>query len=355
MIKRFIVSLIRRGTKGLIKLGIKATPDITLAVFGSVLVALILVFAGTRILFSETEIISPVNLGPVATPTPNILLANIQKDSTIERKYPPNEYFPESLTPKYGGQLSDVGAVAYGVMNRETGELLLAKNLEKRLPIASLTKVMTAVIALENAPLDLELSVSSAAAKVGEASMGLSYKEKLSLEELLYGMLLPSGNDAAETVANGLGAGRIWFLRKMNEKAQNLGMYDTYYFNPTGLDEDSQDTTTFSSVLDLLGLTNYALGNKKFADLVATRYKEIPYKEGKHKAFYLENILKLDSSYPGIKGVKPGLSDYAGETLISYLDNHEKLIAVVLGSQETKADVVKLYDFILKNKSNKTN
>ena len=141
----------------------------------------------------------------------------------------------------------------------------------------------------------------------------------------------------------------------MNEKAQNLGMYDTYYFNPTGLDEDSQDTTTFSSVLDLLGLTNYALGNKKFADLVATRYKEIPYKEGKHKAFYLENILKLDSSYPGIKGVKPGLSDYAGETLISYLDNHEKLIAVVLGSQETKADVVKLYDFILKNKSNKTN
>ncbi len=271
---------------------------------------------------------------------------------TFSRKttssYPPNDLFPRSLIPKFT-DLPDIPTEAYAVMNRKTGELLLAKNITQEMPIASVTKIMTAIVALENSSLDRELQVSLAAATIGEAEMGLTAGETVTVEELLYGLMLPSGNDSAETLAAGVANGRSSFIIKMNEKAQSLGMFDTFYFNPTGLDGDTRATTSFSTALDLLALTNYGLKNPTFAQIVSTYYKEFPYVDGKHKAFYLYNILQLDRSYPGIHGVKPGNTDFAGETLVSYAVNGDtELIAVLLNTAHSRDDVIKLYDFIYK-------
>lgn len=267
-------------------------------------------------------------------------------DKKTTQNYPPNHFFPPSLTPKFNDELN-IAAKAYAVMDRQTGELLLARSITQELPIASLTKIMTAVVALEQADLNLELQVSSAAASIGEASMGLTPGESVTVEELLYGMMLPSGNDAAEVLAAGLGTGRDAFITSMNHKAQDLGMFDTYFYNPTGLDEETREKSNFSTTLDLLGLTNYALTNPKFAEIVASHYKEFPYVVDKHKAFYLGNILQLDWSYPGIKGVKPGVTDFAGETLVSYAENGgRQLILVLLGTPYSKDEAVKVYDYI---------
>lgn len=267
-------------------------------------------------------------------------------DKASTNNYPPNEYFPVTLQPTFSEKL-EVNAAAYAVMDRQTRELLLTKNITQELPIASVTKIMTALVTLEKDNLDLELTVSSPAAEIGEAEMGLTSGEKLSVHDLLYGLMLPSGNDAAETLAEGLGPGRTSFMIAMNEKAKDLSLFDTFYFNPTGLDGDTMETTSFSTVLDLLALTNYALENPTFAEIVSTYYKEIPYKEGKHKAFYLYNILQLDQAYPGIKGVKPGNTDFAGETLVSYADNGGKeIIIVLLGAQNSRDEVIKVYDYV---------
>lgn len=305
------------------------------------------------------ELLSPLATGKIMDPTTDPLYGKIMSGHTVD-KFPANDYFPNSLNI---ADKSDLGidAEAYIAIDRDSRQILLGKNITKRLPIASLTKITTAIVSLENSSLDWKLVVSSASANIGEAAMGLASGEKISVEDALYGLLLPSGNDAAEALAEGIGkyklgtpvnqtdggGARGWFLKAMNEKAQGLGMFDTYFFNPSGLDEDKKEDNNFSTVLDLAALTNYALDNKTFAEMVDTREKDIPYKEGRHKAFYLYNILTLSDAYPGIKGVKPGISDLAGETLSSYIEkNGRRIIVIILGSQHTKDDVVKIYDRI---------
>lgn len=276
-------------------------------------------------------------------------------DRTTTANYPPNEYFPKSLQPRLT-DIPEINAKAYCVMERGGNELLLGRNLTQELPIASVTKIMTALVALESGDLNREIRISSAAASIGEAVMGLTAGETLTIEELLYGLLLPSGNDAAEALAEGVGEGRTSFIISMNDKARSLGLFDTYFFNPTGLDGQTRETTSFSTCLDLLALTNYALKNATFADMVSTHNKEIPYKEGKHKAFYLYNILELDRSYPGIKGVKPGITNFASETLVSYAENGgQKMIVVLLGTRNSRDEVVKLYDLIFEQLGTKIN
>lgn len=287
---------------------------------------------------------------------PEDLHQKIIENKTIGN-YPPNEFFPNQHFPLFQDDL-DISARAYAVMDRDAGELLYAKNLTQELPIASITKIMTAIVALENAKESDLFTVYPYAVSLGEATMNLTLGERLSLEKLLYGLMLPSGNDAAETIAMNVGMeklkimgraatpeeGREWFLGEMNKKAQQLGMLDTYFFNPTGLDEETKELSSFSTPLDLLALTNYALSMPTFAKIVSTKRINLPKKDGLHKAYYLENILQLDGSFEGIKGVKPGNSIYARETLISYAERDgKKIIVVLLGSRYTKDDAVKIY------------
>jgi D-alanyl-D-alanine carboxypeptidase len=295
----------------------------------------------------------PVVLGVITPLSDDELRKSEQYQLVLAKKttdqYPLSGYFPKSLTPRFSEKL-DINTKAYAVMDRSTGELLLEHNLTEGLPIASVTKIMTAVVALEHADLNLEIKVSSAAASIGEATMGLTPGELVTVEELLYGMMLPSGNDAAEMLAEGLQGGRTNYINAMNRKAQELGLLDSFFFNPSGLDGATLEASNFSTCLDLLALTNYALTNPTFAQTVASHYKEFPYKEGKHKAFYLANILQLDWSYPGIRGVKPGITDFAGETLVSYAElGGKQVIVILLGTEHSKDDVVKVYDAVFKH------
>lgn len=301
------------------------------------------------------NILSPVGMGDKREEV-DPYYEKILSTHTLDN-YLPNSYFSVSTIPKFNDDLK-IDAKAYGVMDLDSKEILYASNLTTRLPIASIVKVMTFLVSLENIPLDKTLTVSQFAAKIGEASMGLTMGEKYTVLELLYGAMLPSGNDAAETLAEGVGKyklgvvenlidggnSRKYFISEMNRKAQNFGMMDTYFFNPTGLDGESIKKTSFSTVLDLLAFGRYAMENSTFKEIVNTRIYKIPYKEGYHKALYLENILQLSEAFPGIEGIKPGNSIFARETLMSYINKDgKKLLTVILGSPHTKDDVLKIY------------
>lgn len=345
---------------------ILSKPYILLAcILSGLAIAFLILFQVAHIRRYNVEILSPVGVGKVKAST-DPYYENILHTKTVDH-FPANEYFPSHLTPHLTFK-DNLAVDSFAVMDIDNRELLYGKNIATRLPIASLTKVMTSLVALENAPLDLVTAVSIAAEKVGEATMGVSAGEKVSIEELLYGAMLPSGNDAAETLAEAVGkhalsidqnvidggVARRKFMDLMNEKAQSLGMLDTYFFNPTGLDEDTEEKSSFSSSLDLLALTNYALKNPTFAKIANTRFIEFPYKDRYHKAYYLENILTLSQTFEGIKGVKPGSSIFAKETLISYIERDgRRLITVILGSNHTRDDILTIYKEIFHDKKAK--
>lgn len=225
-----------------------------------------------------------------------------------------------------------------------SGEIVFSKNSNERLPMASLTKIMTAFLALEEG-IDKKYVVSRSAASIGENSMGLSEGEVLTLEELLYGLMLPSGNDAAEVIAEGSRYGREGFIKEMNQRAKQLEMYDTNFTNPTGLEGDGNQYTT---AIDLLKLTKIAMENPDFRKVVGTYEKVIPYSEN-HKEFHLFNDTNLLTSYPGVIGVKTGFTWEAGLCLVTYLEhNDKKIIAVILNSQNRRQEMKDLLDFTLR-------
>ncbi len=239
-------------------------------------------------------------------------------------------------------KLTATSVVSYDLT---TDTLLYSKNIRTRVPLASLTKIMTAIVALENQGINDEMRVSKSAAKVGENSMGLEQGEILKLEDLLYGLVLASGNDAAETIAENSKFGRDDFVYIMNKKAEDLGLYDTHFTNPSGLEGDGKQ---YSTAYDLLVMTRYGLQNPNFAKIVSTVNHEIPASE-KHKAFYLYNETNLLTSYPGVKGVKTGYTYEAGLCLVSYLeqDGHH-IIAILLNAQNRRQEMKDLLDYSLK-------
>lgn len=213
-----------------------------------------------------------------------------------------------------------------------------------RLPMASLTKIMTAIIALENPKLGDQYVVPKEAL-VGEDSMGLNSGEILSQEDLLYGLLLPSGNDAAEVFAYNYPGGRTAFIQAMNDKAQSLGLKNTHFTNPSGLQGDGEQYTT---VYDLVVMTRYALEHfPKFAAIVATTEHSIPQTKA-HKTFYLTNETNLLTTYPGVKGVKTGYTPEAELCLVTYLEyKGHKIIGVLLGSNNRRKEMKDLLDYSL--------
>lgn len=239
----------------------------------------------------------------------------------------------------------DIQAVSALMYDLTTNQLLYAKNPNKKLPMASLTKIMTAIIALENKRSDDTYKVFKENL-VGENSMGVTAGEVLSLEELLYGLMLPSGNDAAEVLASNYLGGRVSFIVAMNNKAKTLGLTNTNFTNPSGLQGDGKQHTT---AFDLLVMTRFALQNfSLFRTVVSTVSYTIPYSDT-HKTFYLENETNLLTSYPGVKGVKTGYTPEAGLCLVTYIDyaGHQ-IIGVLLGSENRRAEMKELLDYSFK-------
>lgn len=245
----------------------------------------------------------------------------------------PNKQNPPPFTAR--------AAIAYDLTQNT---LIYQNNMEKRLPIASLTKVMTAVIAIENMDLNSKLTVSKSAAEIGEGTMGLGEGEIHTLEDLLYGLLLQSGNDAAETIAQGSKFGRENFIHLMNKKAEDMGLSNTRFTNPSGLQGDGEQ---YSTVKELLVLTRYALQKEEFARIVATYQHDIP-QSSEHKGYTLYNETNLLTTYPGVKGVKTGFTDEAGMCLITYLEyKGNKIISILLNSENRRSEMKDLLDYSL--------
>lgn len=281
--------------------------------------------------YSLTSIISPV---------PKIISDTFSKRVLASFYWKPQ--IKETLELPTSLKLTAESVISYDISEEK---LIFGKNLHKKLPMASLTKIMTAIIALENMNLDDQIMVSKSAANVGENSMGLSEGEILSVKELLYGLMLMSGNDAAEAIAQGSKFGRAEFLYFMNKKVEDLGLSNTRFSNTTGLQGEGAQYTT---VEDLLVITRYGLENEMFAQIVSTYEFSIP-KSRLHKEYLLYNETNLLTSYPGVKGVKTGFTDEAGMCLVTFLDyKGHKIIAVILNSANRRQEMKDLLDYSLK-------
>jgi len=238
--------------------------------------------------------------------------------------------------------LTAKSAIVYDLTNDKT---IFDRLSSTRRPMASLTKIMTAIIAFENKKKDDRYVVTSNDL-VGEDSMGLSDGEVLSFNELIYGLMLPSGNDAAETFASNFPSGRDGFIKAMNDKVKSLGLTNTHFDNPSGLQGDGVQYTT---AYDLLVITRYALSNfEQFDQVVSTPEYSIPETQT-HKAYDLYNETNLLTTYEGVKGVKTGYTPEAGLCLVTYLDyKGHKLIGIILNSENRRGEMKDLLDFSLK-------
>jgi D-alanyl-D-alanine carboxypeptidase len=227
------------------------------------------------------------------------------------------------------------------VVDVEAGQILYAVDPHARVADASLTKMMTAMIALDLASPDQVLTVPAAATQVIPDVMGLSAGEQLSVRELLDGMLLDSGNDAAETLAQAL-VPRDQFLERMNRKAQAMHLRDTRFVNPSGLDEPNH----YSSAYDLAVITaTLLLDYPELRSIVGTRQVTLA-ATPTHKWFKPTSLNRLLSTYPGAIGVKPGYTDNAGYCLAAAATRGgHTLIVVVLGSTQHFTDATTLLDF----------
>lgn len=217
--------------------------------------------------------------------------------------------------PVAGGP--DVAAYSAFLFDATTGRVLYSKNADVERPQASTTKVMTILVAVEHASLDKVITVgpdAHALVNPDSSYMGLDTGEKLTLRDLLYGMILPSGNDAAVAIADGVAGSVPAFAALMNQKARALGLAHTHFVNPNGLDAPGH----YTSARDLAVLAAVALRNPTIERIVSTTRYDIP-ATADHKAYHLVTGNDLlpgqRSPYPGAIGVKPGYTGPAGFTM----------------------------------------
>jgi len=233
------------------------------------------------------------------------------------------------------------------LVDGETGRILWEKNSNTKRPMASTTKMMTAVLAIENVSLNDVVTTSTLAADAGEAEMYLSPGEKITVERILYGVLLKSGNDAAVALAEHVGGSVEGFMKMMNEKAEILGAKRTHFLNPTGLEQEGH----YSTAGDLALIARYCLQNEKFAEIVATKEHTVPWPNNPYPRTFI-NHNKLLLKYDYVDGVKTGYTKKAGYCLVASVTKGKKrLISVVLNAPTSKncyEDSKKILDFGLK-------
>lgn len=218
--------------------------------------------------------------------------------------------------------------------------VLFSKDSDSPIYPASTTKIMTALVVLRHYPLDEVVAVDQSFPE-GQ-SIGFVPGEKMTVEKFLYALLVESGNDAAEILAEHYPGGRSAFVAEMNRLAGEFQLQHTHFANPTGLDEDNH----YSSAADLARLADIALHNSLFARIVSTENTFVSTVDSSQTHF-LSNTNKLLGKIPGVLGVKTGFTDKAGESLVTVVsrDNRETLF-VVLGSTDRFGDTEKLIKWI---------
>lgn len=235
----------------------------------------------------------------------------------------------------------DVSAVSAVVIEAETGTVLYEKNMNEHRAMASTTKIMTAILTIEAGDLDREFTVDPLAIRVEGTSMGLRENDRVSRRDLLYGILLPSGNDAANAAAVSVSGSISAFVEKMNKKAEELELADTHFATPSGLDASGHYTTAY----DLARLAAYAMKNEVFRGIVGCQSKEVEFGNPPFKRT-LYNSNKMLRNYPGAIGVKTGFTDNARRCLVSAAEKDSvTLIAVTLNAPNDWNDHTKMLDY----------
>ena len=239
-------------------------------------------------------------------------------------------------------KVPDVNSRSCVVFDRNSKMILYGKNEKNMVKMASTTKIMTATVVLENASLDTTIEVSKKAAGTGGSRLGLKAGDKITIRDLLYGLLLCSGNDAAVCLAESVGGSIPEFSNLMNVKAQELGLLNTHFESPHGLDSDGHYTTAYELAL----LSDYALKNPTFLNMVGTKNYTVTI-NGYPKT--LSNTNELLGNLNGIYGIKTGFTNGANRCLVTACkrDNMD-IICVVLGA-DTKnfrtRDSIKLIEY----------
>jgi D-alanyl-D-alanine carboxypeptidase len=248
--------------------------------------------------------------------------------------------------PPRPGRVSDAPApettaLHVAIVDDASGQLIYGEEPYARVPQASTTKIATTIVALEREPdlsrrIRVTVSAMAMVARDGSSTMGIEPGRSVSLGTLLYGLMLPSGNDAAEQVALALGDSREQYVDWMNQEVNALGLKDTHFVNPSGMDADGH----YSSAYDMAMLARYAMRNATFKELASTtRYTGDGYP--------MQNLNRLLELYPGVDGVKIGFTDAAQKTIVASAtrDGHHVYISL-MHSQDLIGDCTRLFNWV---------
>lgn len=237
----------------------------------------------------------------------------------------------------------NVSARAAIAIDKDTGLVLYEKNAYEVIPMASTTKIMTALVAIRHGNLDKKIEISKRAAAIRGSTVKYRVGEEITLRELLYGLMFKSGNDAALAIAEGVGGSVEEFIKLMNEEAVNIGLSNTHFETPHGLDKP----THYTNAYDLALLTAEAKKNKTFDEIVKSK----SISKGQHKFTRdYNNINKLLYSNPQCTGVKTGYTGQAGKCLVSSFKlNNKEIIVVTLNCIERWKESNRIYDYVKNN------
>ena len=273
----------------------------------------------------------------------NICFANIDDDEVIDI----NEIKKETIeaVSKNTEELklnSKIGLI----FDRNSKTILYEKNGLKQVPMASTTKIMTAIVVLENANLDDIVTISKKATGTGGSRLGLKTNDKITVHDLLYGLMLKSGNDAAVALAEHVGGGIDGFAELMNKKASEMGLVNSHFVTPHGLDQEKHYTTAY----ELACMADYALNIPKFREIVGSKKYNITINA---RSSLIGNTNELLGNLYGVYGVKTGFTNGAGRCLVTACKRDDiDIITVVLSAntkKERTLDSVKLIEYANKN------
>ncbi len=247
--------------------------------------------------------------------------------------------FPFSFAATVYAQ--DISAKSIILIEADSGEIIFEKNAHVSLPMASTTKIMTAIIVLENCDLDKKVIIPASATNIEGSSIYLQEGETLTVRELLYALLLESANDSAVALAYATSGGVDDFVNLMNEKAVSLGLTNTHFDNPHGLESESH----YSSAYDLAKIGAYAMKNPVFKEIVSTQKKSISLNnnDGKRGLINHNKLLRL---YDAANGIKTGYIKKSGRCFVSSAEKDGvKLICASLNAPNDWNDHMKLFDY----------
>lgn len=260
--------------------------------------------------------------------------------AAVETAPPTSSTLTDPLPYDWQVAFPSVSAASAVVIEAETGKVILEKNADTVMPMASTTKIMTALVAIENADVSKKVSVSKEAVGIEGSSIYLYEDEELLLEDLLYAMLLESANDAAAAIAIEVGGSIEQFAKMMNQKAGDLKLTHTSFANPHGLDDPDHHTTA----KELAVIAAEAMKNETFRSIVSTYKKTIPLNETEGVRLLI-NHNKLLNRYDGAIGVKTGYTKKSGRCLVSAAErDHVKLICVTLNAPDDWNDHATMLD-----------